>query len=116
MGVEEVALHVPRPSGGAPFELRVRRLPPLRGGLGRAARAMLVIEQPEPEQRIDGWSVGKLYGHDVEGDGAGGAAGAGAGSAGGGGGAGDVVSDGAAPFAAHFRQDGFAPAERPGGG
>ena len=62
MGVEEVALHVPRPSGGAPFELRVRRLPPLRGGLGRAARAMLVIEQPEPEQRIDGWSVGKLYG------------------------------------------------------
>ena len=58
---DEMALHVPRPSRCPPFHVRVRRV---CVGTDPAApgRAMLLIQQPEPEHLVDGWSVGKMYG------------------------------------------------------
>ena len=62
-GPEEMALHLPRPSRCPPFQVRVRRVntftrPP---DSSSPARAMLLIQQPEPKHLVDGWSVGKLY-------------------------------------------------------
>ncbi len=65
-GATEIALHLPRPSGCSPFGVTVLRLEPKPGphslsGAGRAY-AMLLIQTPDPQERVDGWSVGRIYG------------------------------------------------------
>lgn len=58
-GPGEAAVHLPRPSRCLPFQVRVRRL---AGPAGAPARALLLIQQPEPAHLVDGWSVGRIYG------------------------------------------------------
>lgn len=61
-GPEEMAVHLPRPSRCPPFQVRVRRVSSVAPGAGGCTRAMLLIQQPQPDTLIDGWSVGKIYG------------------------------------------------------
>lgn len=61
-GPDEVAVHMPRPSRCPPFQVRVRRLGSVDASGTPTTRAMLLIQQPEPEHLVDGWSVGRIYG------------------------------------------------------
>ena len=62
----ETAFHLPRPSGCPPFCVTLLRLDGTSDlALHRAAsptRAMLVIQEPDPQELVDGWSVGRIYG------------------------------------------------------
>ena len=62
-GPDEVAVHLPRPSRCPPLQVRVRRTAGAAEASGTPnARAVLLIQQPEPEHLVDGWSVGRIYG------------------------------------------------------
>ncbi len=63
-GPDDVALHLPRPSCCPPYQVRVRRIdaaPDGRAPCG-GGRALLLIQQPDPQPVLDGWSLARLYG------------------------------------------------------
>ena len=65
-GPSESELHLPRPSGCAPFHVMVRRLSgttdPLFPHAATATRAMVVIQELDPQEPVNGWSIGQIYG------------------------------------------------------
>jgi DNA-binding CsgD family transcriptional regulator len=62
----ETSLHLPRPSGCPPLQVRILRLdaqadPAQANGL-HAGRVMVVVQEHELDDQVDGWSIGKIYG------------------------------------------------------
>jgi DNA-binding CsgD family transcriptional regulator len=62
----ETSLHLPRPSGCPPLQVRILRLdgqiePAATNGL-HAGRVMMVVKEHELDDEVDGWSIGKIYG------------------------------------------------------
>ncbi len=61
-GPEEASLPLPRPSGYPPLYVQLRRLPSDPHGPIARHKVMLLIEQTAPDNAVEGWSHGKLYG------------------------------------------------------
>ena len=67
-GPDETSVQLPRPSGSPPYQVGIRRIDrmPLGTLPDRAppgeTRAMLLIQQPDPQPHLDGSALGKAYG------------------------------------------------------
>ncbi len=65
-GGAETSLHLPRPSGCPPLQVRILRLEmqtePVPGNGLLAGRVMIVVQEHELDDQVDGWSIGKIYG------------------------------------------------------
>ena len=63
-GPDDIAMHLPRPSGCTPFQVRVRRVDTASygGALHGGHRALILIQQQDTQPHLDGGFLGRHYG------------------------------------------------------